>query len=88
MSRSDAVSAITSAPWVCERCGCDENRCCRIEIVITRPNGERATILEDECAWSAHGLCTGCDERLIPELRSLIGVWHQLGAIATIFRSS
>ena len=86
MSRNGVVSATT--PRACRRCGCNENHACRIEVVITRPSGERATILEDECAPSADGLCTACDERLLPELRSLIGVWHKLGTIAAVFRSA
>jgi hypothetical protein len=50
------------------------------------PNGERATLLVDDCDWSAPWLCTACDERLLPELKSLLDVWHQLGAIAMAYR--
>jgi hypothetical protein len=80
------ASAVVSWPWTCERCGCDANRACRIEINVVRPNGERATLLEDECDWSAPGLCTACDERLRPELQSLLDIWRQLGAIAMAYR--
>jgi hypothetical protein len=51
------------------------------------PNGERATLLEDECDWSTPGLCTACDERLRPELKSLLDIWHQLGATAMAYRT-
>jgi hypothetical protein len=81
------ASAVVSSLWTCERCGCNENRPCRIEIIVARPNGERVTLLEDECDWSAPGLCTACDERLLPELKSLLDVWSQLGAIAMAYRS-
>jgi hypothetical protein len=80
------ASPVVALPWARERCGCDENRACRIEIIVARPNGERATLLEDECDWSAPGLCTACDERLLPELKSLLDVWRQLGAIAMAYR--
>jgi hypothetical protein len=82
------VSTVASSSWTCERCGCDEDRACRIEVIVARPNGERATLLENECDWSAPGLCTACDERLLPELKSLLDVWRQLGAIAIAFRSA
>jgi hypothetical protein len=52
-----------------------------------RPNGQRTTLWEDKCDWSAAGLRTACDERLLPELKSLIGVWRQLGAIAMVYRA-
>src|ERR1700745_2849040 len=82
MSRHDAaISALGSGPWMCERCGCQQNRACRIEIKVIRPNGERAMLLEDECDWSAPGLCTACDHRLLPELKSLLDIWHQLGPL-------
>jgi hypothetical protein len=80
------ASAVVSLPWACERCGCGENRACRIEIIVARPNGERATLLEDECDWSTPGLCTACNERLLPELKSLLDIWRQLGAIAMAYR--
>lgn len=67
-----AISALASEPWICERCGCQQDRACRIEIMVTRPNGERAMLFADECDWSAPGLCTACDERLLPELKSLL----------------
>jgi hypothetical protein len=81
------TSAFESAAWACQPCGCDENRACKIEIIVVRPNGERASLLEDECDWSAPGLCTACDERLLPELKGLLGVWRQLGAIAMAYRT-
>jgi hypothetical protein len=88
MSRHDAaISALALGPWICERCGCQQNQACRIEIIVTRPNGQRAMLLADECGWSAPGLCTACDERLLPELRSLLDIWRQLGPIATAFRA-
>jgi hypothetical protein len=80
------VSAVASSPWACKRCGCDKDRPCRIEIIVARPNGERATLLENRCDWSAPRLCTACDERLLPELKSLLDVWRQLGAIALAYR--
>jgi hypothetical protein len=83
---NDGASAVISLPWTCERCGCNANRACRIEIIVARPNGERTTLLEDECDWSAPGLCTACDERLRPELKSLLDIWRQLGAIAMAYR--
>ena len=82
------ASTIVSSQRTCERCGCDENRACRIEVIVARPNGERAILLENECDWSAPGLCTACDERLLPELKSLLDVWRQLGAIAMVYRSA
>jgi hypothetical protein len=82
------ASTLVSLPWTCERCGCDENRTCRIEITVARPSGERVTLLEDECDWSEPGLCTACDERLLPELKSLLDVWRQLGGIAMVYRSA
>jgi hypothetical protein len=36
---------------------------------------------------SAPGLCTACDERLLPELESLLAVWRQFGGIAMAYRS-
>jgi hypothetical protein len=83
---NDGASVVISLSWTCERCGCDANRACRIEIIVARPNGERTTLLEDECDWSAPGLCTACDERLRPELKSLLDIWRQLGAIAMAYR--
>jgi hypothetical protein len=82
------TSPIVSPPWTCERCGCNEGRACRIEIVVVRPNGERVTLLENKCDWSSPGLCTACDERLLPELESLLDVWRQLGAIAMAYRDA
>ena len=82
------ASAVVSSVWSCKRCGCDEEQACKIEITVVRPNGERATLLEDKCDWSAPGLCTACDERLLPELKSLLDVWRQLGAIAMAYRSA
>jgi hypothetical protein len=55
--------------------------------MVTRPNGQRTLLFEDECGQSAQRLCTACDERLLPELQSLLGVWRQLGAIAMAYRS-
>ena len=81
------ASTIVSLPWTCERCGCDETRPCRIEIIVAHPNGERATLLKDKCDWSAPGLCTACDERLLPELKSLLDIWRQLGAMALAYRN-
>ena len=86
MSHDGEDSLLGSLPWTCKRCGCDENRVCRIEISVVRPNGQRTTLLEDKCDWSAGGLCTGSDERLLPELKSLVGVWRQLGAMAMVYR--
>ena len=74
-----------SKQWTCKRCGCAENRACRVEITVTHPNGARTTLLEDECGRSAAGLCSACDERLLPELKSLIDVWRQLGVIAGMY---
>ena len=89
MSHHDAgTSALASEPWICARCGCQQTRACRIEIIVTRPNGQRAMLLADECDWSAPGLCTACDERLLPELKSLLDIWRQLGPIAMAFRVS
>lgn len=88
MRGDDAGSCVVSSGWTCARCGCDEDRPCRIEIIVARPNGERATLFEDNCGGSAPGLCTACDERLLPELKSLLGVWRQLGPIATLFRTT
>jgi hypothetical protein len=82
MRRDGEDSLIVSLPSTCERCGCDKNQACRIEVVVVRPNGQRTSLLEDKCDWSAAGLCTTCDDRLLPELKSLIGIWRQLGAIA------
>lgn len=82
------ASAVVASARACKRCGCDEDRACRIEIIVARPNGERTVLFEDECDWSASGLCTSCDERLLPELKSLLGVWRQLGAIALAYRSA
>jgi hypothetical protein len=81
-----AISALTLEPWTCERCGCQEDRACRIEIMVARPNGERTLLFEDECGQSAQGLCTACDARLLPELESLLDVWRQLGVIARTYR--
>lgn len=88
MSHNGADSALESSLWTCERCGCDEDNACRVEVIVTNPKGERITLVVEECAWSAPRLCTACDERLLPELKTLIGVWRQLGAIATMFRST
>jgi hypothetical protein len=79
--------ASKSDPIVCERCGCRPDRACRIEVIVARPNGQRALLFTDECDRSAPQLCTACDERLLPELRSLLYVWRQLGAIAMVYRS-
>ena len=88
MSRHDAaISALASGSWICERCDCQQNRACRIEIIVTRPNGQRVILLADECGGSAPELCTACDERLLPELRSLLDIWRQLGTIATAYRA-
>jgi hypothetical protein len=87
MSHDVEDSRLVSSPSTCERCGCDRNRPCRIEIIVSHSNGNRSTLLEDQCDWSAPGLCTTCDERLLPELRSLIEVWRQLGAIAMVYRT-
>lgn len=88
MRRHDGgTSAVAQAPWICERCGCSESRACRLEIIVVRANGDRAMLMEDECGRSAQGLCTACDERLLPELKSLLNVWRQLGAIAMTSRS-
>ena len=88
MSLHDAAtSALASEPWICERCGCQQNRACRIEIMVARPTGQRALLFVDECAWSTPRLCTTCDERLLPELESLLDVWRQLGTIAMVYRS-
>jgi hypothetical protein len=83
-----AISVLASEPWICERCGCQQNRACRIEIMVTRPNGQRAMLFADECAWSAPGLCTACDERLLPELESLLDIWRELGRIAMAYRNA
>ena len=89
MSYHDAaISALSSEPWICERCGCQQTRACRIEIIVTRPNGQRAMLFADECDWSAPRLCTACDERRLPELKSLIDIWRQLGPIAMAYRVS
>src|SRR5215469_10451878 len=82
-----ALSASPSEGWICERCGCRQNRACRVEIMVTRPSGQREMLFADECDWSAPGLCTACDERLLPELKSLLDIWRQLGAIATAYRA-
>jgi hypothetical protein len=74
--------------WICELCGCLQGNACRIEIMVARPNGQRALLFTDECDWSAPGLCTTCDERLLPELQSLLDVWRQLGGIAMACRSA
>jgi hypothetical protein len=87
MSHDGEDSPLVSLPWTCKRCGCDENRICRIEVNVVHPNGQRMVLLEDKCDWSAGGVCTGCDERLLAELKSLLGVWHQLGAIAMVHRA-
>ena len=89
MSRNDvAIPALPVGPWICESCGCQQNRACRIEIMVTRPNGQRAMLFADECDWSAPGLCTACDERLLPELKSLLDIWRELGPIAMAYRVS
>jgi hypothetical protein len=77
--------ALASEPWTCERCDCRQDRACRIEVVVARPNGQRAVLFADECDWSASGLCNACDEQLLPELESLLDVWRQLGAIAMAY---
>ena len=82
------ASAVASSAWACKRCGCYEEQPCKIEITVVRPDGERAMLLEEKCDWSAPGLCTACDERLLPELKSLLGVWRQLGAIAMAYRDA
>jgi hypothetical protein len=83
MSRNGAASLSSeSEAWACPRCGCQQGRTCRIEIVVARQNGERATLLSGECGRSALGLCRACDHRLLPELESLLDIWRQLGAIA------
>jgi hypothetical protein len=76
MSHDSEDSSLLSSSWTCERCGCDENWTCRIEVIVVCPNGQRTTLLEEKCDWSAGGLCTACDERLLPELKSLLGVWR------------
>lgn len=89
MNHTDTVRLTSEAElWVCERCGCRQDRACRIEIMVARPNGERALLFADECDWSAPRLCTACDERLLPELRSLLDVWRQLGGIAMVYRNA
>jgi hypothetical protein len=80
--------ALESEPWVCARCGCRQDQACRIEVMVARPNGQRALLFAGECGWSAQGLCTACDERLLPELESLLDVWRQLGAIAMVYRGT
>jgi hypothetical protein len=87
MSHDREDSPLGLSPWTCKRCGCDTHRACTIEIIVARPNGQRTTLLEDKCDWSGPGLCTACDERLLPELKSLLGVWRQLGALAMAYRS-
>ena len=87
MSHDGEESPLLSSFWTCKRCGCDKNRVCRIEVSVVRPNGQRTTLLEDKCDWSAGGLCTGCDERPLPEPKSLLGVWRQLGTIAVVYRA-
>jgi hypothetical protein len=84
----ESFSPLTSSRWTCKRCGCIETQPCQIEVIVRRPNGEQAILLESECAWSTLDLCTACDERLLPELKSLLGVWCQLGAIAMFYRNS
>jgi hypothetical protein len=89
MNHSDTARATSeSGLWVCERCGCRQGSACRIEIMVARPNGQRARLFADECDWSAPRLCTACDERLLPELKSLLEVWRQLGGIAMAYRSA
>jgi hypothetical protein len=89
MSRDKSGSFETNAQaFVCAHCGCQAGRACRIEVTVSRPNGERALLLSDECVSSGSHLCTTCDPRLLPELVSLLGVWRQLGAIAMVYRSS
>jgi hypothetical protein len=88
MSFTNALtSTLESEAHSCERCGCGKDRTCTVEVIVTRPDGRRATLLTDKCAGSTPGLCTACDERLIPELASLLDVWRQLGAIAMAFRT-
>jgi len=84
----DQASAVASVPRVCERRGCTQNRPCRIEIMVERVNGERAPLLRNECDWSSPGLCTACDQRLLPELESLFDVWRQLGAMTMAYRGA
>ena len=88
MGHDSEDSPLALSPWTCERCGCDRNRSCRIEIIVERPDGQRRTLFTDKCDRSAPGLCTACDERLLPELDSLLGVWRQLGAIAMAYRTA
>jgi hypothetical protein len=88
MSTTDtAIFESESESWVCSQCGCRQSEPCRIEVMVTRPNGQRAMLLANECAWSAPRLCTACDRRLLPELKSLLEVWRQLGEIAMAYRS-
>jgi hypothetical protein len=86
-ARRTNTSDLTSAHWACECCGCEESHTCRIEIIVECPNGKRTMILEGECTRSAANLCIACDERLLPELKSLLEVWRQLGAMAMVYRS-
>jgi hypothetical protein len=89
MSTTDtALFASESESWVCQQCGCRQNEPCRIEIMVTRSNGQRTQLFADECDWSAPGLCSACDQRLRPELASLLGVWRQLAEIAMMYRSA
>ena len=83
-----ASSPLNPKTWTCKHCGCCQSRPCTIEITVTRPNGARATLFTHECAQSASGLCTACDECLLPELASLLDVWRQLGSIAMAFRTA
>jgi len=50
------------------------------------PEWSTHDVVGGQCDWSAGGLRTGCDERLLPELKSLPGIWRQLGAIAMVYR--
>ena len=89
MNSSDtAIFPTESESWVCGQCGCRQKEPCRIEIMVTRPNGQRTQLFADECDWSAPGLCSACDQRLLPELASLLGVWRQLAEIAMACRGN
>jgi hypothetical protein len=53
---------------------------------VAHPSGQRALLFAEECGWSAPGLCSACDERLLPELESVLEVWYQLTGMATVYR--